>query len=225
MDRPVEVAGREQAVARVIFAGKTGAGKSSLMNAAFGLQLKTDNAIACTAEIAKISVTVASDHSPPMRCDVIDTPGFSQSRETEARYRKLYRREFPKAHHIVWVVQAHPRIFRPDQVELRRFSGHVEGKLSFALTHIDGLGPGDWDTLSDRPSAAQRETINDLIDALVVKFADYVTVSVSDFVPCSSVRRYGLDDLRQRIVSAASADKLRGPAERGGHRCAATRRA
>src|SRR4030095_15859318 len=110
-------------------------------NALFGLKLHTDDATAGTLQVRTVPVTVGHGWPKVMQLSVVDMPGFAESRKTESRYRKLYARELPKATHVVWVVQAHPRVFRPDEVALYDLTKCIDptARVTVALTHIDTL--------------------------------------------------------------------------------------
>ncbi|MGW6918387.1 hypothetical protein ACWGB8_31915 [Kitasatospora sp. NPDC054939] len=142
---------------------------------------------------------------------MVDTPGFAESRETEERYRRLYGDLLPEVDHVVWVVQSHPRVFRPDQEALIAL-GELPAQLpmTVALTRADTIGPHDWDTAGNRPSPGQRTALSQQCDNVLGKLAPYApTLRRGAVVPYAPVRGYGLDALARCLHTAA---RLRGRA-------------
>lgn len=196
---------------RAVFIGKTGVGKSSLINALFGLHLITDDAAPGTRAVDVNRIEIAGSGPGNIPVDIVDTPGFSESRETDSRYRRLYAAELPKADHLIWTVQAHPRVFRPDQVALQQLGRYIKPTcaVTVAMTHIDTLGPNDWDDIKNSPSVAQLKAIGELATSLEEKFSEYLGISAADIVPCSSTRNFGLDALRLKIALSNRVNKRR----------------
>jgi predicted GTPase len=186
----------------ILFLGKTGAGKTSLINALFGLRLYTDNAQAATREVQILSVELDDPADPAFRLTVIDVPGFAESEASEEAYQQLYARTVPAANRIVWVVQAHPRVFRPDQLALRGLRPLIprDTKLTVALTHIDTIGPHDWDWLENRPSSGQAMSIAEQVDNVLGKLAPIYPLTANDVIPSAPPKGYGIDEIRQRII-------------------------
>ncbi|MFC9329589.1 GTPase family protein [Kitasatospora sp. NPDC057015] len=193
---------------RVAFLGKTGAGKSSLLNALFGLDLPTGNTSAVTMELHRVRVRLPDpDGGPDLPLEVVDTPGFAESRETEERYRRMFGELLPEVDHVVWVVQSHPRVFRPDQEALIAL-GDLSARLplTVALTRADTIGPGDWDTAANQPSPGQRTTLAEQSENVLGKLAPYApTLRREAVVPCAPTRGYGLDALARCLHAAARA--------------------
>jgi len=139
------------------------------------------------------------------RFEIVDTPGFAESRETEEKYRELYRSLLPTADHLVWAVQSHPRVFRPDQEALIALAvGLLERvRTTVALTRADSIGPGDWDRLAGCPSSGQLLSLNEQTENVLGKLSPYLpSLTREDIVPCSPTTGYGLDALIDRIASA-----------------------
>ncbi|OLT18195.1 hypothetical protein BJF78_12210 [Pseudonocardia sp. CNS-139] len=192
---------------RIGFLGKTGAGKTSLVNALFGLEFRTGNYQATTMALQRSTVTLTvSGRRVPVQ--VVDTPGLAESVETEPGYRRLYADLLPDLDHVVWVVAAHPRTFRADQealIALRpAFPAGVA--VTVALTRADTIGPNDWDVANGRPSPGQRESLDQQVANVLAKFGPYVaSLRPADIVPCAAPRGYGLDHLIARIGAALQA--------------------
>jgi predicted GTPase len=195
---------------RIGFLGKTGAGKTSLVNALFGLNFRTGNYRATTMAPQRAAVTLTGDgHGVPARIlDIIDTPGLAESIETEPTYRRLYAELLPELDHVVWVVSAHPRTFRVDQEALiaLRPAFHQGITTTVALTRADTIGPNDWDVAGNCPSPGQRDSLEQQVANLVAKFAPYLeSLRAHDIVPCAAPLGYGLNHLIDRIRAAVPA--------------------
>jgi predicted GTPase len=187
----------------IIFMGKTGAGKSSLINASFGLSLFTDNAQAATRGVTEAPVHLpASGLHRGRRATVIDTPGFAESLEREPEYIALYREVLPRVTDVVWTVQAHPRVYRPDEVMFAQIGDFIprSATVLLALTHVDTLAGAAWDTERNSPSAQQRHAIDEVAAELVRILGEFWPLTRADVVPCASNRHFGLAALTGRLT-------------------------
>ncbi|MER5971263.1 GTPase [Streptomyces sp. NPDC002055] len=187
---------------RIAFLGKCGAGKSSLINALFGLDLETGRFQATTLDLHHVPAVLRTAGHGALPVDVVDTPGYAESQETEEAYRDLYTALLPRLDHAVWVVQAHPRAFRPDQEALRALA-HTLGPhtgVTVAITRADTIGPGDWDHAARRPSPGQRLALTQQVGNVYGKLAPYLpALTEGDIIPCSTTEQYGLDTLTEHI--------------------------
>ncbi|MFF3765128.1 GTPase [Streptomyces sp. NPDC001922] len=187
---------------RIAFLGKCGAGKSSLINALFGLDLETGRFQATTLDLHHVPAVLRTTGHGALPVDVVDTPGYAESQETEEAYRELYTALLPRLDHAVWVVQAHPRAFRPDQEALRALA-HTLGPhtgVTVAITRADTIGPGDWDHAARRPSPGQRVALTQQVGNVYGKLAPYLpALTEGDIIPCSTTEQYGLDTLTEHI--------------------------
>jgi len=191
---------------RIAFLGKTGSGKSSLVNALFGLDFPTGNTCATTLDLQSAEVVLRGLRGgPELYAQIVDTPGFAESQQTEANYRRLYSELLPSVDHVVWVVQSHPRVFRPDQEALIAVRDNFSASISLtvALTRADSIGPNNWDDIAGRPSAEQQESLRLQQENVFGKLAPYAPrLRRADIVPCAAPRGYGLSAIAEHIYDA-----------------------
>jgi predicted GTPase len=187
----------------VLFFGKTGAGKTTLINALFGLRLYTDNTQAATRALQRVPVElVYGSADTAISLTVVDVPGFAESQAADDRHRELYADTVPLANHIVWAIQAHPRVFKPDQLALLSLRGLIPTttRLTVAMTHVDTIGPNDWDKSENRPSPDQAKSIAEQVDNILRKLSAIYPLTADDVFPCSPTKVYGIDEIRQRVA-------------------------
>ncbi|WP_458031089.1 GTPase, partial [Providencia stuartii] len=79
--------------------GKTGAGKSSLINALFQSSLSPVSDVSgCTRQAQRFSMTM-NNHT----LTFVDLPGVGESLERDKKYHQLYRNLLPEFDLIIWV--------------------------------------------------------------------------------------------------------------------------
>lgn len=194
---------------RVTFLGKCGAGKSSIVNALFGLEFETGGFKATTLGLQRRTARLPGLDEP---IEVVDTPGYAESRETEALYREMYRTLLPTVDHIVWVVSAHPRVFRPDQEALADLAGAIGSTgITVVLTKADTIGPNDWDAVAGQPSPGQLVSLREQAGNVLGKFGPYApALTIEDIVWCATPTGYGLDLVIDHIRAALTAALTKG---------------
>lgn len=133
---------------KVAVLGQTGYGKSSLINALFGTNLKTDPVRPCTKEIEKIEVT--NDRGD--RLWFYDLPGIGESLKVDKRYIPLYIENIFKADVVLWLFHSDNRSLSFDfqsfsNLMKRIPSNNVKALLSkftFILSKCDLIAPSPW---------------------------------------------------------------------------------
>jgi predicted GTPase len=195
----------------VVFFGKTGAGKSSTLNALFGLALATDPAVACTSKPQVTLLDPDEDSGlPDEPVRVVDMPGIAESLRAEDLYQPYYEKWVPQADSLVWVTQADTRAYKRDQLYLMKLLPLLRPGLQLivALNRVDDLGVDEGDesfnTALRRPSAAQLavlpEKISDVYGVFKEILGEAVLFDRSHIVPYTARYGWGLEKLKIAIL-------------------------
>lgn len=181
--------------------GQTGAGKTSLSNVLFGLNWRTDDAVACTQTVSEHEGTIAPsfNQSKLFHWRLLDTPGVGESEEADdVHFQQLYN-SFHSANVILWVVQADTRAFREDQESILRLTDNSQKipKTHFvmAINQVDKVHPENWDTVNNTPSSEQSSLIPEKINLVHKRFSPYIPIQEKHIIPCSAMKGYGLSNL------------------------------
>lgn len=166
---------------RVAIIGQAGVGKSTTLNAVFGLGNHTSNLAEGTKEVV--------EKVYPMRdgfnLSIYDIPGLNNDIVKDIEYEKLYRQILPGCDVIVYVVSAHSRDFGEDCRILKEVvlpicnENKVRENLILAVNKIDTIGesinPCDpelkWNAFENKPTEklkmAIKKKLGDIIDKLI----------------------------------------------------------
>lgn len=135
--------------------GQTGVGKSSLINALFGTDLKTDAVRPCTKEAER--VVVDGDGG---QLWFYDLPGIGEAGAVDDDYLKWYRDRLLSSDVVIWAIHADTRSVAFDLAALRRVLGldpaeqaSLMSRITFVLTKVDLLAPPPWILGTDRADA------------------------------------------------------------------------
>lgn len=180
---------------QVVFFGKSGYGKSSLVNALSGLSyMETSDVAACTRVVQSVEYLVRQ-HT---YLSLADLPGLGESAQHDAEYLALYRNIIDKADVVVYTLRADCRDY---SIDLRAFrelfnSDARRQKLLIALNGCDRIEPIQR-THSTTPSTAQLLNIY----AKQREVATVFSQPISRILPCSAVTQWGLSDFCEQLVS------------------------
>lgn len=191
---------------KVCLLGRTGNGKSSLINALWGTNFPTDPLVSCTKEMYSVTVL---ETTPGGRegVTVYDTPGIGEF-SSDSKYERFYQHAVSIADCIV-LVTTFDRTDAPAQRMLNRLKQFVNNekdvKFVVALNHIDSKIVMDcdgayepWDEQRHEPSPQCRENIDERISIIHQKFDGKFLPF--DVVPVCALRRYGVTELKEAIL-------------------------
>ena len=190
----------------VCFLGRTGNGKSSLINEIWGTHFPTDPLLSCTKEMQ--IVTKMEDVVPGYEAvSIYDTPGIGEF-SSSSRYDKYYEHAVSVADCIV-LVTTFDRTDAPAQRLLLRMKEFVNAnknvKFIIALNHIDSRIVADkdntyepWDIENNAPLAKCMENIETRIKLIHERYDNkFLPFEV---IPVCALRKYGVETLKDAII-------------------------
>lgn len=191
----------------VCFIGRTGNGKTSLINALFGTDFPTDAHVSCTKEMYTATVMTSDKSNEIEAISAIDTPGIGEYSNNDKYFR--YYEHAASVSDCVVLVMTFDRTDAPSQrmiLDLRDILVQRKRKYIIALNHIDSRVVTDadntynpWNEESNCPTEACSKNIEDRIAALKEKFKERIPEDF-EIVPVCALRKYGIDDLKQKIL-------------------------
>ena len=132
---------------KVSIMGQTGVGKSSLLNALFNTNLKTDPVKPCTKVIEEVQVKF-NDHS----IWFYDLPGIGESEIADSAYLSKYKEHLLNSDVVLWAIHSDNRSVTFDVNSLTKLLEESESKekkeiiskITFVLTKVDLLNYKPW---------------------------------------------------------------------------------
>ncbi|SUC33002.1 GTPase Era [Providencia rettgeri] len=177
--------------------GKTGAGKSSLINALFQSSLSPVSDVSgCTRQVQRFSMTM-NNHT----LTFVDLPGVGESLERDREYHQLYRNLLPELDLIIWVLKADDRAWSSDEQCYRFLTeqcGYQSKRFLFVLSQADKIEPcRQWDELCHQPSHEQEANLTLKQQAVITAFKPHHPV-----ITVSAVENYQLTELAEQLIQA-----------------------
>lgn len=184
--------------------GKTGVGKSSLVNALIGEDICEINEVqACTRNPKEVLMNISKDK----KILLLDVPGVGENYSRDLEYADLYQKLLPELDLVLWLIKADDRAFTTDELMYKHFvRPHLEqGKpLLFVINQVDKIEPiREWDYKNNRPGVKQSINIENKINEVSRIFE----TAVSQIIPISTIERYNLNVLVDEMVFALPEDK------------------
>lgn len=177
--------------------GKTGAGKSSLINAIFkGNVCPVSDVEACTRETKEIKIEFGH-----RSLRLIDIPGVGENANRDNEYEALYKRLLSKMDLILWVIKGDDRAFSADEHFYQQVLKPAGGdkKTLFVLNQIDKIEPfREWDIAHNQPSPNQQINIRKKEAYLIERFGftEHPIISVS------ANEKYNISKLVEEMIRA-----------------------
>lgn len=178
---------------QVVFQGKSGYGKSSIVNAMAGRRLmETSDVAACTRGVQSVEYQLR----PGNHLSFADLPGLGESQVRDNEYLEIYRNILRKSDVAVYLVRADNRDFSIDQRAFERLfqQNSQREKVIIVINGCDKIEPIHRQA-GREPSPLQQENIGRKISDLRTVFP-----GVAYFVPCSAETGWNLEMLAQTIM-------------------------
>ncbi len=188
---------------KVCFIGRTGNGKTTLINSMFGTQFCTDPLVPCTKELYSVTLIGCC----PKGYDsitIFDTPGIGEF-SSNSQYLKYYQYAVNKSNCIV-LVSTFDRTDAPAQrllLQLKSFIKNNDVKFIVALNHIDSTIVAEdreyiaWNNDENMPTPLCSEYIKLRTDEIHKKFdGKFLPFCV---IPVCGIRNYNIVNLLNEI--------------------------
>ncbi|WP_272572542.1 GTPase family protein [Providencia sp. PROV258] len=187
--------------------GKTGVGKSSLINALFQSILSPVSDVSgCTRHAQRFSMSM-NNHT----LTFIDLPGVGESLERDKEYHQLYRNLLPELDLIIWVLKADDRAWSSDEQCYRFLTeqcGYQPSRFLFVLNQADKIEPcRQWDEQCHQPSPEQAVNLELKQQAVITAFKPHHPV-----MTVSAAEGFQLTELADQLIQALPAQASSGVA-------------
>lgn len=191
----------------VCFLGRTGNGKTSLVNALWNTHFPTDPLLPCTKELYCTTILLP-DNSEYEGISIYDTPGIGEF-SSNSKYERYYQHAISLADCIV-LVTTFDRTDAPAQRLLKSlkpfFKQDSTVRFVVALSHIDSTIITDananyipWDDERNVPTEMCLANIKEREVLIHARFDNkFLPFNV---IPVCPVRQYGLEALKDEIIN------------------------
>ena len=189
---------------RIAIFGKTGVGKSSLVNALFGQDAcPVHDVEACTREKKEVFKQIGS-----RGIKLLDVPGIGENAERDKEYAELYIHVLEEADMVLWVIKGDDRTFTVDEEFYKSFvRPHIDKGKPFvvAVNQVDKIEPfRQWNLLNCKPGPEQDGNIHKKLRYVSEQFGD---LSASQVVAVSAVEKYQLEELILTLIKKLPPEK------------------
>lgn len=177
---------------QTMFIGKTGYGKSSLINSIIGRGVfQIDEIKSCTKELDTALYNLGLDNKYYLALS--DLPGVGESRKADVQYQNWYKKMIRHSSCIVYVLRADQRDFSIDEDIFAKlfYTEKLRENIVIALNFADKIEPI---SRNGRISEAQRRALENKIEIIRDKF------NVYSVVPCSAKSGEGISHLVEEIM-------------------------
>ena len=190
---------------KIAFLGKSGVGKSSLINALFKLELPTNVVEECTKNVTATWIR-NNDNKFNLDYDsimIMDTPGISAALDNDEFYMPFYSHVLSLADCVVWVVQGNTRSDKADQEMIIRLKPFINEKMRkiICINMVDKIGKNydqNWIEEINQPNKELQELIEQRCADLLRKFKE-IDFEPHSHIICSALKNYNLNELLSAI--------------------------
>jgi len=191
--------------------GKTGSGKSTLVNALFGSNVReTSTYKGCSRDVGTVTLEIDGK-----KLHLYDLPGAGESIERDREYSQLYKEILPKLDVVLWVIKADDRALTSDEVFYKEiilpYINESKTPILFVISNADKMEPScysKWDTSHNPPTLI---SIGDEQKANLANKINDVSrifhVSEEIVIPVSSTGNFNLKNLLLKIVQSVPPEK------------------
>jgi small GTP-binding protein len=180
--------------------GKTGAGKTSTINALFGTDWKISHVRAATKQ-----EQVFIYEGERGRLKISDLPGFAEDIDTEDLYRRMYTQVLNECDVALLILKADSR----DMLEVQRFLRDVVSKslnnlskrMVIGLNQVDIVQPGRWLDKPNIPSSEQAANIETIIKERIKSIKKVCAIKPTQVIAYSAVKRFRLVQLFEAMIN------------------------
>lgn len=167
---------------RVAIIGQSGVGKSSTLNAVFGLKSYVSNVAEGTTNV--------EEHIFPIRdgfnLAIYDMPGLNNDIAKDIEYEKLYKKVLPTCDVIAYIINAHSKDIGEDCRILKEVvipickDSNVLSNLVIGVNKVDTIGQSDatndpemrWDVVNNLPTEKLKKAIKIKLTAISDRFIE-----------------------------------------------------
>lgn len=205
---------------KVAVIGQSGVGKSTTLNAIFGLENYTANLKEGTTDIIEKIFPMRDGFN----LSIYDMPGLNNDIRKDEEYSKLYKEILPGCDVVVYIINAHSRDFGEDCRILKEIvlpicdANAVMDNVILAVNKIDTIGesfaPDDpdyqWDYINNIPSPALKQCIqikiteitSKLVDENIILMGDNHALNPEQIVFYSATQNFNLLSFLKAITNA-----------------------
>jgi len=181
----------------IVFAGKTGAGKSSLINLLFEpeVKLKVGKGMPGTTE----PYTGTLHLGDRGKIKYTDLPGIGESKYSSEINNEITLKFLQESDLVIWLFKSDDTAKHSEQILIDRLSPKIKEKIIFGVSQVDKAS-GNWYIKENKPSISQIEHINNRINDIAKTFK----IPKDKIVDFSTSRKYNIDLLMNMMINSIS---------------------
>ena len=209
----------------IVVIGAAGVGKTSTINAAFGVEWKVGDGERGTEFMQEAVFDIDEIH----KMKIIDLPGIGDSIDRDKETAELYKKILPTADVVLYIIQADDRAFSEVQYSIKEYvlpNISKASKLVIGINKVDLLGLGTdenifWDEDFNLPSPVQKQYIEKkcyqtakyIARATGIKILWFTKKKINKkrIVAYSASKRFNLGELIRVICDAAGENSYKIP--------------